>query len=163
MGELVNWGSWLFWGWVSTLILTTVSAGSQGLRMTRMNLPYMLGTMFTPDRDRARLYGFGAHLVFGWAFSLLYVVAFGFLREAHWWSGMLIGIAHALFVLVVGVALLPGLHPRMASEHHGPTANRELEPPGFLAMNYGIRTPLSILLSHAIFGAMLGAFYQLPH
>lgn len=163
MHNLVNWGSWLFWGFVSTLILTTVLAASQGLGLTRMNLPYMLGTMLSPDRDRARLYGFGIHLVVGWAFSLLYVLAFGFLGEAHWWSGMLIGIAHGLFVLVVGVSMLPGIHPRMASEQHGPSATRELEPPGFLALNYGVRTPLSVLVSHALFGAMLGAFYRLPH
>jgi hypothetical protein len=162
MHELVNWGGWLFWGFVSTLILTTVLAGSQGLGFTRMNLPYMLGTMFTPDRDRAPLYGFGLHLIVGWLFSLLYVLAFGFLGDVSWWSGTLIGIAHGLFVLVVGVSLLPGIHPRMASEHQGPSATRELEPPGFLALNYGFRTPLSVLLSHAIFGAMLGAFYRLP-
>ncbi len=127
-----------------------------------MNLPFMLGTMFTPDRDRARLYGFGLHLIVGWLFSLLYVLAFGFLGDVSWWSGTLNGIAHGAFVLVVGVSLIPGIHPRMASEQHGPSATRELEPPGFLALNYGFRTPLSVLLSHAVFGAMLRAFYQLP-
>src|SRR5438067_1337153 len=132
MHDPVNWSNWLFWGFVSTLILTTILAGSQGLGLTRMNLPYMLGTMFTANRDRARLYGLGVHLVVGWVFSFVYILAFGFLGTANWWQGALIGIAHGLFVLVVGVSLLPGLHPRMASEQHGPTATRELEPPGFL-------------------------------
>jgi hypothetical protein len=162
MHDLVNWSSWLFWGFVSTLVLTTVLTGSQGLGLTRMNMPYMLGTMLTPHRDRARLYGFGLHVLAGWMFSFLYVLAFGFLRQANWWIGALIGLVHALFVLVVGVSMLPGLHPRMASEQHGPSATRDLEPPGFLALNYGIQTPVSILISHAIFGAMLGAFYALP-
>ena len=162
MHNLVNWSSWLFWGFVSTVVLTTVLTGSQGLGLTRMNMPYMLGTMLTPNRDRARLYGFGLHIVAGWIFSLLYVLAFGFLHEANWWIGALIGLVHALFVLVVGVSMLPGLHPRMASEQHGPSATRELEPPGFLALNYGIRTPVSVLISHLIFGAMLGAFYAVP-
>jgi hypothetical protein len=36
-----------------------------------------------------------------------------------------------------------------------------LEPPGFMALNYGIRTPISVLFSHFVFGAILGAFYQL--
>ncbi len=31
MHELVNWGGWLFWGFVSTLVLTTLLAGSQAL------------------------------------------------------------------------------------------------------------------------------------
>ena len=48
----------------------------------------------------------------------------------------------------------------MAGEQHGPAAHNMLEPPGFMALNYGIRTPLSVLLSHIVFGAILGAFYQ---
>jgi len=49
----------------------------------------------------------------------------------------------------------------MASEQHGPEAQNKLEPPGFLALHYGVQTPLAIAISHAIFGAILGAFYQL--
>jgi len=126
-----------------------------------MNMPYMLGTMFTADRDRARLFGFVAHLVNGLVFSLLYVFVFQSWGVASWWRGSLIGVLHGLFVLVIGMAMLPGIHPRIASEQHGPTANRQLEPPGFMAINYGIRTPISVLVSHAVFGAVLGAFYKL--
>lgn len=49
--------------------------------------------------------------------------------------------------------------PRMASEDHGPTVVRQLEPPGFLALNYGVRTPVSVVIAHLAFGAILGAFY----
>jgi len=157
----MNWGSWLLWGFAATVILTTISAVAQGLGLTRMNLPYMLGTMFTPNRDRARLYGFGVHVVFGWFFSLIYVLLFQALGAAGWWRGLVFGLIHASFVLVMVVSLLPGLHPRMASEQQGPTARNMLEPPGFLALHYGVQTPLAILVSHAVFGTILGAFYQL--
>ena len=157
----VNWESWLLWGFVATLLLSTTSAAAQGLGLTRMNLPYVLGTMVTPDRDKARLYGFVVHLITGWIFSLVYVLIFQALGAAGWWRGAVIGALHGLFVLVVVMSLLPGLHPRMASEQHGPAAQRMLEPPGFLALNYGVQTPLSVLLSHAVFGAILGAFYHL--
>ena len=53
----MNWRDWLLGSFVATLALTTVLAGSQGLGLTRMNLPFMLGSMFTPDRDRAKLSG----------------------------------------------------------------------------------------------------------
>ena len=66
----------------------------------------------------------------------------------------------ALWFLVI-VPLLPSFHPRMASEQHGPAAHRLLEPPGFMAMHYGVRTPIAVMASHAIFGAILGAFYHL--
>lgn len=157
----MNWGSWLLWGFAATIVLTTISAGAQGLGLTRMNLPHMLGTIFTPNRDKARLYGFGVHVAAGWLFSLIYVLIFQSLGAAGWWRGVVIGLLHAFFVLVVVMGLLPGLHPRMASEQQGPAAQNMLEPPGFLALHYGVQTPLAILLSHAVFGAILGAFYRL--
>jgi uncharacterized membrane protein YagU involved in acid resistance len=158
----MNWQSWLVWGFVATIALTTVMAGSQGLGFTRMNLPYMLGAIFTPSRDRARLIGFGVHLLNGWIFSLGYVAAFQALGRATWWIGALLGLLQALFVLTVVMRLMPGLHPRMASEEKGPTVTRQLEPPGFLALNYGYQTPLSVVVGHLIYGAILGALYSLP-
>src|SRR5438128_1647920 len=157
----MNWNSWLLWGFVATIVETTISAASQSMGLTRMNIPFLLGTMFTPDRDRAKLYGFGAHLIFGWIFSLLYIFIFMSLGAAGWWRGAIIGTLQALFVLVALMSVLPGVHPRMASEHHGPTAQRVLEPPGFMALHYGVRTPIAVLVSHAVFGAILGGFYHL--
>ena len=158
----MNWRDWLLWSFVATLALTSVMAGSQGLRFTRMNLPYMLGSMFTPNRDRATVIGFGVHLVNGWIFSLAYVAAFQSWGRATWWAGAAIGLVQALFVLTVVMSLMPSLHPRMASEQKGPTVTRQLEPPGFLALNYGYQTPASVLLAHLIYGAILGAFYSMP-
>lgn len=158
----MNWGSWLLWGFVATVVLTTVMAASQGLHLTRMSLPYMLGTVFTPGRDRAKAIGFAVHVVNGWLFSLLYVAAFHAWGRAAWYEGAAIGFVHAAFVLTAGMRLLPGIHPRMASEQQGPTVARQLEPPGFLALNYGYRTPLTIVVAHMIFGGILGAFYTLP-
>lgn len=156
----MNVPSWLLWGFVGTIVLTTIMAGSQGMRLTRMNLPYMLGTMFTPSRDRAKLVGFIVHLFNGWLFSLLYVAAFHALDRATWWLGAIIGLVHAAFVLTAGMRIVPGLHPRMASEQRGPTVTRQLEPPGFLALNYGVRTPIFLVLAHLVFGAIVGAFYS---
>jgi uncharacterized membrane protein YagU involved in acid resistance len=156
----MNWSSWLLWGFSATIVLTTMSAAAQGIGLTRMNIPYMLGTMLTPNRDKAKLYGFVLHVAAGWLFSLIYVLIFESLGVAGWWRGGLIGICHALFVLTVVVELLPGLHPRMASEQQGPAAQNMLEPPGFLALHYGFQTPLAVVLSHLVFGAMLGALYR---
>ncbi len=157
----MNWGSWLLWGMAATVMLTTISAGAQGLGLTRMNLPYIMGTLFTSDRDRAKLYGFFVHMGVGMVFSLIYALMFEAIGAVSWWRGVLLGILHALFMLIVLMAILPGLHPRMASEEFGPTSRRMLEPPGFMALNYGIRTPIAVLLSHVVFGAILGGFYRL--
>jgi uncharacterized membrane protein YagU involved in acid resistance len=157
----MNFGSWLLWGFVATVANSILAAGSQGLGLTRLDLPYIMGMIVTPDRDKARLYGLIIHLLNGWLFSLFYVLIFESLHRTGWWVGALIGIGQALFVLVIVLSLMPGLHPRMASERHGPSANRMLEPPGFLALNYGIRTPISVLVAHTVFGIILGVFYHL--
>ena len=157
----MNMRSIKLWGFVGTLVLTTLMAGSQALGLTRMNLPYLLGTMVTSNRDRAKSMGFGMHLINGWLFASLYAAAFQSWRRATWWLGALIGLVHGLFVLVASDKVLPALHPRMASEEQGPTPTRQLEPPGFLALNYGRRTPLSIILAHLVYGSILGAFYRL--
>src|SRR6266508_2590510 len=112
----MNWAGSLLWGFVGTLVLTGLMSASQGLGFTRMSLPYMLGTMFTPDRDRAKLVGIGVHLLNGGWLTLIYTAAFESWRQASWWQGALIGLVHGLFVLLVVMPLLPGLHPRMASE-----------------------------------------------
>ena len=157
----MNWRSSGLWGFVSTVVLTSLMAGSQWLGLTRMNIPFMLGTMLTPDRDRATLVGFLVHLLNGWWLALIYTAAFQSWRRATWWLGAGIGLVHAAFVLLVVMPLLPGLHPRMASEQRGPTPTRQLEPPGFLALNYGRRTPLSVVVAHLLYGAILGVFYRL--
>ena len=155
----MSWGNWLVWGFAATVLLTTLMAGSQGLGMTRMNIPYLLGTMFTPDRDRAKALGVVMHLANGFVFSLVYVAAFHAWGGPAWWKGALIGLVHSAFVLTVGMAAMPGLHPRMAGESRGPTVVRQLEPPGFLALHYGVQTPISIVLGHLVFGIVLGVFY----
>src|SRR3712207_697055 len=157
----MNVSSILLWGFVATLVLTTIMAACQALGLTRMNIPYMLGTMFTPDRDRAKPIGFAAHFVNGWWLAGIYAAAFESWGRATWWLGATTGLVHALFVLVVVMSLLPSLHPRMASEQQGPTPTRQLEPPGFLAVHYGLQTPLSVLVAHLLYGGILGAFYRL--
>jgi hypothetical protein len=157
----MSWGSWLLWGFAATVVLTTLMAGSQALGFTRMNLPYLLGTLVTADRDRARVVGILIHIFNGWVFSLLYLLAFRLLGVASAPLGALIGLVHAAFVLMVGLPALPGMHPRMMSERNASTRVQQLEPPGFLGLHYGIRTPISVLLSHLVFGAILGTFLRI--
>jgi len=157
----VNWGSWLLSAFVATLALSIWLTTSQGLGFTRMNIPFLLGTFVTSDREKAKAYGFVLHLLNGWMFSLLYIFIFEARHVSNWWFGALLGFAHALLVLTVGMSLLPSLHPRMATEQQGPDSTRKLEPPGFMALHYGFHTPLSVLLAHGAYGAILGSLYHL--
>jgi hypothetical protein len=156
----IHLSSALLWGLFATGVLTLIMTGSQQLGWSRMSLPFMLGSMFTARRSWDMRAGFVLHLAFGCVFALLYALVFESWQQATVWGGALLGLYHGLFMLVVMMPLLPHLHPRMASKHHGPTPTRQLEPPGFLALNYGHRTPLITLAGHVAYGALL-SFYTI--
>jgi uncharacterized membrane protein YagU involved in acid resistance len=156
----VNLASISLWGFAATTVMTITMAASQTWGLTRMSIPFLLGTMLTPNRDRAMVLGLLVHMMNGWLFALVYAMVFESWQMSTWWLGGGLGLLHALFVLMVGMPLVPGLHPRMVSEHAGPTPNRQLQPPGFMALHYGRRTPLVALLAHLTYGVILGAFYH---
>jgi hypothetical protein len=110
----------LLWGLLATGLLTTVLRASQALHLTRMDIPMMLGALVTPNRDRAKIIGFVIHFFNGWWMALIYAAFFHGFGFATWWLGALMGLAHAAFVLIVVLPLLPGGHSRMASDEHGP-------------------------------------------
>jgi hypothetical protein len=153
----VSWSGSLLAGFAGTLVLTTLEAGAQQLNLTRMSVPYLLGTAFTRSRDRAKVIGFFTHLVNGQLFALLYVAIFHALGQGGILRGAFIGLVHSAVVLLVVMPLLPSIHPRMASLHQGPTHLRQLEPPGPFALHYGVSTPVVVVLSHVVFGALVGA------
>lgn len=157
----INLPSILLWGLFATGVLTLILSFSQGIGWSRMSLPYMLGTIFSSHRSKAMIAGFLAHFMLGIAFALLYALVFEAWGRATWWTGALLGLYQGLFLLVVVSPFLPTVHPRMAGAHHGPTPTRQLEPPGFMALNYGRRTPLLTLAAHLIYGGLLGAFYTI--
>src|SRR5205809_336603 len=127
----MNWIHWLVWGFSGTVVLTSILAASQGFGLTRMNIPYLLGTMFTPNRDRAKFIGFFLHFANGWIFDLFYVAVFHVFGMSTWLFGAIIGLSQAIFVLTLLMPILPALHPRMANEQYGPTVVRQLEPQDF--------------------------------
>ncbi len=98
------------------------------------------------------------HLANGWILALFYAIAPQAWGGATWWRGAVLGLVHAAVVLTVAMPILPGLHPRMASEQQGPDAGRLLEPPGFLGLHYGWQTPLWLTAGHVLYGLVLGHF-----
>lgn len=152
----MDWGGWALFGLVATTLLTTVLVLVQLLGRSRLDLPLLLGTAFVADPDRARVVGFVVHLGFGQLFAGFYAAGFATLDRAGWWLGATFGLVHAVVALTVLVPLLPGVHPRMASDRAGPNSTAVLEPPGTLAINYGLATPLVTIAAHVVYGAVLG-------
>ena len=152
-------GAALLGGFVGTLVLTTTLTTASELRVTRMDIPFLLGTAWTPDRTRARVHGYALHFVAGLTFALGYYVVFATLGRAGWQLGMMLGLLHGLFsgTTLVSV-LLPAVHPRMGSSLSASNTTPLLEPPGFLMLNYGRATPVVTIAAHIVYGGIVGAF-----
>jgi hypothetical protein len=155
------WGA-IAGGAVGTVVLTTVLRGGSEAGLTRMDLPFLLGTAFTGNRTRAKALGYGLHFVSGLGFALVYYAIFAAIHESGWALGALFGLVHALFAGTVLVnILLPLVHPRMATPLTAAPEVALLETPGFMMRNYGLGTPLVTLAAHLAFGAIVGGFASL--
>ncbi|MGH9226868.1 MAG: hypothetical protein ACRD2W_24475 [Acidimicrobiales bacterium] len=152
----MDWAGWALFGLISTGALTAVMIGAQLTGLTRLDLPLLLGTLLTEDPDRARVAGFFVHLGVGQGFALGYAAVFALLDRSVWWLGALLALLHVSMALTVLVPLLAGVHPRIASPRAGPATTAVLEPPGLLALNYGLQTPLVAIVAHLAYGTLLG-------
>lgn len=146
-------------GFAGTVVLTSVLRAATELHLTRIDLPFLLGTIVTGDRSRAKALGYLAHFLVGFAFALVYYALFAVLGRHDWWLGAVFGLAHGVIsgTVLVNVAL-PLVHPRMGSELSDATTNALLEPPGFLARNYGPQTALAGLVAHVLYGVIVAVF-----
>jgi hypothetical protein len=151
-------GGALAGGFIGTLLLTTGLRAATELRLTRIDLPFLLGTALTGDRARARAIGYALHFLFGLLFASVYYVAFAAFDEASWWLGALFGAVQAAFAGTALVnLLLPLVHPRMGTPFTSANDAPLLEPPGFMLLNYGRSTPVVMLVTHLVYGAIVGA------
>ena len=146
-------------GFVGTLVLTTILRAASELRLTRIDLPFLLGTIVTVDRKRAKAMGYLLHFGFGLVFALGYFALFLAIGRAGWLLGAALGVLHAAFAATALVnVLLPVIHPRMGDATTAADRVALLETPGFLMLNYGAATPVVMLVAHIAYGAIVGGF-----
>lgn len=146
-------------GFVGTLVLTTTLVAAGELGLTRMDIPFLLGTAVSTRRARAKVIGFALHFGFGILFAVAYWVVFRTVGHAGWMLGALLGLLHALFAGTTLVnILLPAVHPHMGTPYSAAAEAPLLEPPGFMLLNYGRATPIATVLGHMAYGAIIGLF-----
>jgi hypothetical protein len=149
-------------GFAGTLVLTTLLRTASELNLTRMDLPFLLGTAVTADRRRAKAVGYAVHFALGLVFSVGYYAMFLAINRHNWWIGAVFGLAHGLFAGTVLVnVLLPLVHPRMGTPHSDAGTVAMLEAPGFMARNYGLQTPVVSLFAHVVYGTIIAVFVTL--
>jgi hypothetical protein len=150
-------------GFLGTLVLTTALRTANELGLTRVDLPFLLGTAVTGDRARAKAVGYLLHLAAGELFALIYYAIFTAIDTSGWLLGALLGLLHGIVSATALVnILLPAVHPRMGSTLSAANSNPVLEPPGFLLRNYGRGTPIATLVAHVAYGAIVGGFVSIP-
>ena len=142
--------------------MTTLLRAASELGLTRIDIPFLLGTAVTVDRTRAKVVGFTLHFAAGLLFAMLYYACFAAINRSGWWIGAAFGIVHALFAGTTLVnILLPFVHPRMGTSTTAADSTPLLEPPGFMLLNYGRSTPVGNLVAHMAYGALVGGFTDL--
>lgn len=152
------WGA-LAGGVIGTAVLTSGLRGAQELGVTRMDLPLLLGTMFTAHRGRANLAGYALHFLNGLVFALAYYAVFAATGHSGWIFGACLGVVHAFFSGTGLVSIvLPAVHPRMGTPWSDAEETPVLEPPGFMLRNYGTGTALVNGVMHVAYGAIVGGF-----
>jgi hypothetical protein len=151
----------VLWGAIATAAMTGIMQGAQGMGLSRLSIPFMVGAIFSGDRRWATVIGFSVYFVGGWVFAFLYFLVLASLGLLTWWAGGLVGLLHGLLLLVAVLPLFPFIHPRMTSDFDAPIAQPVLEPPGFLGLNYGEGTPLTMLAAQTVYGVLIGGLPQL--
>jgi hypothetical protein len=155
------WGA-VAGGFVGTLVLTTTLRAANELGLTRMDLPFLLGTVFSGNRVSAKALGYALHFLAGLIFALVYLAVFSAIDRSGFALGALFGLLHGLFsgTALVNI-ILPVVHPRMGTSLSAADSQPLLETPGFLMLNYGRRTPLVSVAAHVAYGAIVGGFISL--
>jgi hypothetical protein len=152
------WGA-LAGGAVGTIVLTSGLRLAQEFGLTRMDLPLLLGTIFTDRRRLASVLGYVIHFSNGLLFAVAYYAVFRAVDQAGWLFGAVLGLVHAALAGgALVTVLLPSVHPRMGTPWSDAEETPLLEAPGFLLMNYGRRTVFWTVALHVAYGAIVGGF-----
>ena len=145
--------------------MALILQGSQGLGLSRLSLPFLVGTFFTSNRKSSDVFiGFLVYVLGGWVFAIAVFPVLRGNRHSDVVAGGAFSVScTALFLLAAALAA-----PSLCPSAHGPrsttgprTKGYILEPPGFFGLNYGRRTPLTTLLGQVVYGATLGGLCQL--
>src|SRR5207248_3227344 len=87
------WGA-LAGGAVGAVVLASGYRIAQELGWTRMDIPLLLGTIFTENRSRASAIGYAVHFLNGLVFALVYAGVFEAVGRAGWLLGLALGAVH---------------------------------------------------------------------
>jgi hypothetical protein len=138
---------------VATAVMTGLMYMARAMGMP-MDMPRMLGLMFSGPENSGMVYGLGmvVHFMMGAIFAIIYALVFNLLGvDPSWLWGGVLGAVHGV-VAGVSLGMMPLMHPRM-----GP--GKELPSPGMFGKDLGTMVPMGVIMLHVVFGIVVGIIY----
>lgn len=138
-------------GFLGTVAFTMLMFAGPMMGMPPMDLPTVLGTMFTTNMSLAFVIGLLIHFFIG--SIILALVYYLFVRDvlpgAYWLRGLIYAVGVWLVAMVVVMPMMDVVHPLVVSGM--------MKGPGFFVSSMGPMAAVGSLIGHLIYGAILGA------
>lgn len=150
-----NWLLAIGAGVVGAIVMSIMTDVSRAMGLIEANMSRYQGCIITgrPDGTKPLLAGFASHLVMGGLLALGYAVVFRVLGEATWLMGTAIGAVH----FVAAGAAFPLMDRANPCVRDG-----RIRGFGPFGRNYGLMMIAGLFVGHVIYGAVVGAIYQVP-
>jgi hypothetical protein len=128
-------------GLAATGVMTVMMYIAPRMGMPKMDMPRMLGTMFTSKEGTATALGMVIHLMMGAIFAIIYAWLWSLgLGSATWGWGLIFGAVHGIVAAMMMPVMLR-MHPR---------------PPD---MSFGGLAIVGVLMAHLIYGLVVALVY----
>ncbi|HKJ44829.1 MAG TPA: hypothetical protein VJ991_03285 [Balneolales bacterium] len=113
----------------------------------KVDLPYIMGTIFVKPEKKSSVYGLGLviYFIIGAMYGMFFIIQMmGITQPPQWWLGIVYGFASA-FLSGVLLGTLADDHPNMGE-------GKEISNPGMFATNWGLGNTATFFIIHIIFG-----------
>lgn len=129
-------------------IMTILLAVMGAVNLPTYSISMLLGSMLTFELGFGTwTLGFIIHLLLGGLFGLAYAALFRGLKRTGAGTGMAVGAVHWV-VAGIFMGILPVIHPLIPDL---------IFAPGLFALNLGLVPAIALLITHLIFGSVVGA------
>lgn len=141
----------LLGGFLGTLAFTVLMFASPMMGLPPMDLPTLLGTMFTTNMSLAFIIGLAMHFFIG---SMILALVYSFfvanaLPGPSWLRGVVYGVGVWFVAMAVVMPMIGAIHPLVAAGM--------MPAPGFFVSSMGPMAAVGSLIGHLVYGAILGA------
>ncbi len=157
-------------GLAGAIAMAVLMKIGSSMGMSKMpDMAVIQGAMFTDDERTAKRIGMFTHLIVmgAVAFGSAYAALFAVFGTASWLAGIAIGVVHGAVAGAVGMPMMGSMHPRMKRVEFlggamlcSDVSGLRIAEPGFFGRNYGVGTPMGLIMGHAGYGLMVALVYS---